>query len=124
MEKETSPARQSSPSRRVLTLQKKKEILDAHESEKSWVKLSKKFNDLPVSTIQTIVSNKHKILSALDEGCQVKRSRLQPAKHGEIEKGIVSWMKSARSQNIELSGPLIKLTTALQQLQCLQLNKL
>ncbi|KAI1698859.1 tc5 transposase DNA-binding domain-containing protein [Ditylenchus destructor] len=112
MEKETSPARQSSPSRksspsrRVLTLQKK-EILDAYEQEKSWVVLSKQF-DLPDSTIRTIVSNKHKILSALDEGCQAKRSRVFTAKHEEIEKGMVSWMKSARSQNIELSGPLIK----------------
>ncbi|KAI1710591.1 tc5 transposase DNA-binding domain-containing protein [Ditylenchus destructor] len=113
MEKETSPARQSSPSRksspsrRVLTLQKKKEILDAYEQEKSWVVLSKQF-DLPDSTIRTIVSNKHKILSALDEGCQAKRSRVFTAKHEEIEKGMVSWMKSARSQSIELSGPLIK----------------
>ncbi|KAI1726066.1 DDE superfamily endonuclease domain-containing protein [Ditylenchus destructor] len=72
MEKETSPARQSSPSRksspsrRVLTLQKKKEILDAYEQEKSWVVLSKQF-DLPDSTIRTIVSNKHKILTEIFE---------------------------------------------------------
>ncbi|KAI1721989.1 hypothetical protein DdX_04282 [Ditylenchus destructor] len=90
MEKETSPARQSSPSRksspsrRVLTLQKKKEILDAHEQEKSWVKLSKQF-DLPDSTIRTIVSNKHKIISALDEGSEAKRTKVCSAKHPELE---------------------------------------
>ncbi|KAI1697062.1 tc5 transposase DNA-binding domain-containing protein [Ditylenchus destructor] len=113
MEKETSPARQSSPSRksspsrRVLTLQKKKEILDAHEQEKSWVKLSKQF-DLPDSTIRTIVSNKHKIISALDEGSEAKRTKVCSAKHPELESATVSWLKSARNQNIELSGPLIK----------------
>ncbi|KAI1708382.1 tc5 transposase DNA-binding domain-containing protein [Ditylenchus destructor] len=93
--------------RRVLSLQQKKDILDAHEKEKSWVKLSKQFG-LPESTIQTIVSNKHKILSALDQGYQAKRSRLQPAKHPELEKATVSWLKSAKSQNIKISGPLIQ----------------
>ncbi|KAI1714768.1 tc5 transposase DNA-binding domain-containing protein [Ditylenchus destructor] len=42
------------------------------------------------------------------EGCQAKRSRIYPAKHTELENAIVSWLKSARSQNIALSGPLIK----------------
>ncbi|KAI1717696.1 tc5 transposase DNA-binding domain-containing protein [Ditylenchus destructor] len=98
----------SKKTRRVLCLQDKKEVLDAYEKEKSWVKLSKQFNGLPSSTIKTIVSNKRKILNALDQGGQAKRSRIYPVKHEEIETGVISWIKSRKSQNIEISGPLIR----------------
>jgi len=92
--------------RRVITLQTKKAIIEASGNKNS-VQLSKEF-DLAPSTIRTILAGKASILGAINEGNSTKRVRMKRAKNVDLEEGVMRWVKTVRSQNISLTGPLLK----------------
>lgn len=92
--------------RRVITLDMKKDIVEA-SSKKNLTNLSKQFG-LPCSTVQSILKQKQGILSAVDEGGEAKRARLKKVKSENLEKALLQWFKSARSENVQMSGEIIK----------------
>lgn len=102
--------------RRTILIATKKAIIDASESGKSNADLSKQFRDekgdLPLDTIKTILKPKSKqaILSAVDDGIEAKRARTTTARNSDLEEALLSWLKIVRSQNIPVTGPLLKVS--------------
>lgn len=90
-----------------LTLIQKKEIV-----EKS---VHSSYNQLAIeygvskSTIQSIVRRNEAILDAVDAGGSgAKRMRCRTAKLPDLDNAVLTFLKQARSQNIPISGSLLK----------------
>lgn len=88
----------------TLTIERKTKVIEAVEAgTKRKKEIAAEFN-IPVSTLSTILKNKDKIMSSV--GKSVKRQR--EAEYPDIEKCTYKWFLSCRSQNIPISGPLIR----------------
>jgi hypothetical protein len=87
-------------------LETKRQIINASVG-KSSSELSKQFT-LPAATIRSILGKKNSIIKAIDQGNDAKRARLQPARRANLDNAVLLWMKSVRSLNVPLSGPLLK----------------
>jgi hypothetical protein len=102
--------------RQTIQLRTKKQIIDAEKADlsKSYADLAKEFNNdglnFAKSTMQTILSGKDSILKAIENGIRVKRAHLKPAKYEDLEIAILTWFKQVRSENVIVSGPLLKVT--------------
>jgi hypothetical protein len=100
----------NTPSKRqVITLDKKKAIIDAATKNKNKTALAKQFK-LPESTIRRILKDEEAILKATEEGSIAKRARLTKGKHEEMEEALVLWIKQVRSQNLPVSGEIVKVS--------------
>ncbi|KAG0425729.1 hypothetical protein HPB47_027107 [Ixodes persulcatus] len=90
------------------TLGEKVEILrevDAGKANK--VEIAKK-HATPRSTLSTYVRNRKTIEDAYEaEVFAHGRKRLRSAKHPDLEKALITWVKEMRSQDLPLSGPII-----------------
>ncbi|KAG0414085.1 hypothetical protein HPB47_008758 [Ixodes persulcatus] len=90
------------------TLREKVEILrevDAGKANK--VEIAKK-HAIPRSTLSTYVRNRKTIEDAYEaEVFAHGRKRLRSAKHPDLEKALITWVKEMRSQDLPLSGPII-----------------
>ncbi|KAG0426455.1 hypothetical protein HPB47_026430 [Ixodes persulcatus] len=90
------------------TLREKVEILrevDAGKANK--VEIAKKHAILR-STLSTYVRNRKTIEDAYEaEVFAHGRKRLRSAKHPDLEKALITWVKQMRSQDLPLSGPII-----------------
>uniref|UniRef100_A0A915DQY6 HTH psq-type domain-containing protein n=1 Tax=Ditylenchus dipsaci TaxID=166011 RepID=A0A915DQY6_9BILA len=86
-----------SKKRRVISLELKKQIIDASVGKKS-DELSKQFS-LPASSIRNILSERKTILEAIDEGNKAKRVHLKTPKHNDLEEAVLRWFKAVRSTN-------------------------
>jgi hypothetical protein len=87
-------------------LETKRQIINASVG-KSSSELSKQFS-LPPTTIRTILGKKDSINNAIGEGKDSKRAHLKPAINANLDNAVLLWMKTVRSQNVPLSGPLLK----------------
>jgi hypothetical protein len=98
----------STPSRkrRVISLDLKKKIIDASTDTKKSDDLSKQFG-VPASSIRNILRDKAAILKAIEEGGEAKRVKLRGAKQEDLEEAVLQWFKSVRSNNMQISGPLL-----------------
>lgn len=95
-----------SKKRNVIRLEVKKKIIEA-SAKKTRDELSKEFG-YPVATIKCILGRDRKaILEAIDEGTEAKRACLKPVKHEDLEEAVLRWFKAVRSENVEVSGPLL-----------------
>lgn len=99
----TTPKRK----RQQISIETKKQIIDASSAKKTYGQLATDFK-LPKSTISTIVKDKDRILAAIDEGTGAKRKRLMTGKHVNLEAAVLTWFQQVRSQNVAISGPLLK----------------
>lgn len=64
---------------------------------------------IPKSTLTRIIHDKDKLRDAFSNSrFAPQRKRLRLANHEEMEKCLVIWIRRARSQNLPLSGPLIR----------------
>uniref|UniRef100_A0A914D8E1 HTH CENPB-type domain-containing protein n=1 Tax=Acrobeloides nanus TaxID=290746 RepID=A0A914D8E1_9BILA len=97
----------NAPSKHARTLEVKKAVIEAAEQNNNKSELAKQFN-MPRSTIRDILVNKEAILRAIDRGGDVTRARLTPGKHNHLEEELLSWIKNVQSQNISITGTLIK----------------
>ncbi|KAG0441291.1 hypothetical protein HPB47_015994, partial [Ixodes persulcatus] len=90
------------------TLREKVEILrevDAGKANK--VEIAKK-HAIPRSTLSTYIRNRKTIEDAYEaEVFAHGRKRLRSAKHPDLEKALITWVKEMRSQDLPLSGPII-----------------
>ena len=95
---------ESSPKRRAIDIIKKREKIDASPGQ-TLSGLSAKFN-LPISTIQTILKNKEKILNP---DINVETKHLKQAKYLDIEEALDKWFAEVKSKpNITIQGPELK----------------
>uniref|UniRef100_A0A915DKK1 HTH CENPB-type domain-containing protein n=1 Tax=Ditylenchus dipsaci TaxID=166011 RepID=A0A915DKK1_9BILA len=85
----------------------KKPVIET-SAKKSHKELSIEFG-LPKQSIQNIVQNKTTILKPIEEGRIAKRARLTPRMHEKMEKVLIFWIKQVRSQNLPLSGGIVKI---------------
>lgn len=90
-----------------VSLETKKKIIDA-STTKSYGQLAKDFS-LSKSTISTICGrDKEKILVAIEDGIGAKRRRLTTGRSGDLEAAVLTWFQQIRSQNVAVTGPLLK----------------
>lgn len=100
--------------RQTISIETKKQIIDAKaaDSSKSYANLAKDFSKngliLTKANVQTIIGDKDKILAAIDDGIGAKRARVKPSKYEDLEAAVLMWFKQVRSQNVVVSGPLLK----------------
>jgi hypothetical protein len=92
--------------RSTITLETKRQIIDA-SAGKSSSQLGKQFS-LPPTTIRSILGKKDSVINAIGEGKDTNLARLQPVKHANLDNEILHWIKTVKSQNVSLSGPLLK----------------
>ena len=95
--------------RRVISLVEKKAIIEAAENDGNQTKLAKQFN-MPRSTVIRILNEKETVLEAINDGSQAKRAHIKMGKHEQMEEAIIVWHKQIRSQNVPISGDLIKVS--------------
>ncbi|KAL7076033.1 hypothetical protein ACQ4LE_004546 [Meloidogyne hapla] len=91
-----------------ISIETKKAVLDEAESgvtNKS--ELARRFN-LNRNSVADILKNKRAILDAISFGKNVKRARLRAPKYAELEKVLMLWLKQVRSQDVPVTGPIIK----------------
>ena len=72
--------------------------------------MSKKWGiEVKRTTVKGILSKKDAIEAAIRAGIPSKRKKLKPAKHSELDEGVLIWLlKQAREQNLPVGGDLIK----------------
>uniref|UniRef100_A0A915EAH2 HTH CENPB-type domain-containing protein n=1 Tax=Ditylenchus dipsaci TaxID=166011 RepID=A0A915EAH2_9BILA len=71
-----------------------------------WIPAIKIFSKFILSQIDP--RDRAAILRAIDRSGEAKRTRLYPVKHDDLEEAILRWFKAARSENVEMSGPLLQ----------------
>jgi acyl-CoA hydrolase len=64
---------------------------------------------VPKNTVSTILKNKEKVIKAIEEGTVSQNcKRLKKGTFENVDRAVVDWFKATRSQNIPVSGALIK----------------
>ena len=96
-----------------FTVKEKKEIPDATKKEPNQSKpareISKKWGiEVKRTTVKGILSKKDANEATFRAGIPTKRKKLKPAKHSELDEGVLIWLKQAREQNLPVGGDLIK----------------
>ena len=69
--------------------------------------LSRRFK-IDRKSIRRILKSKDAINNAVYNGRNFKRAKLRPPKHEELEEILAKWLKNVRSQNVPVSGMLVK----------------
>lgn len=92
-----------------ISLEKKKEVIDAAVKNNNKTKLAEQFK-IPRRTIGDILNNKAAIFKAIEEGGSAKRARLRPGMHVKMEEALVMWIKQVRSKNLSVTGELVKVS--------------
>ncbi|XP_063215856.1 tigger transposable element-derived protein 6-like [Bacillus rossius redtenbacheri] len=95
--------------RNDLTIEKKLLLIrEVNLGEKTKSCIAKEFN-VPLSTLSTIMKNESKIKEHHEKGGSLKgRKRMLGAKYDELEEKLLDWFNHSRSQNLPLSGPIMK----------------
>lgn len=93
--------------RKSLTLGLKLQVINAYDELNNYCKVAHRFQ-LNRTTVITILENKEKIIQAVNEGVNSKRTHLKNAKNQDLDLTMVNWVKRMRSQNLPISGDLIK----------------
>lgn len=96
--------------RKSITLEKKIEIINSSEDAKNKSDLAGLF-DLNRETVRDILRNKESIMKAAEEGMNLQRAKLRKAANGEIEEAVLNWAKRMRSQNLPITGDLMKVSS-------------
>ena len=95
------------PAKRSLSLKEKAEIIRAHEAgENKHAVANRLGRDRKI--IRRVIKNKDAILHEIENGKSVKMKRIKKPKYIDVDASLVGWMKFARSQNIPISGEILK----------------
>ena len=113
--------------RKQLSLQEKMNLIKQHDARRGGdgkVNLSKLAleHNMPVSSLQTIIKNRDKIMNEVEEGhCLGERKRLKTSPFADVNACVLLWFREI-SVNISQFFKLIKISvTALIQDQYLEL---
>lgn len=93
--------------RKSISMETKLEIITAAAECDNKCELERRFG-IKRTSIITILDEKEKILQAIHDGAGPQRKRLKLARNPALEDTILKWVRQARSQNIPISGHLIK----------------
>ncbi|KAK7501648.1 hypothetical protein BaRGS_00007079 [Batillaria attramentaria] len=93
-----------------LSLKRKLEILDfVEKSKKSKRKLADELG-VPRSTLYDILKEKEKLEERRNSGsASLDTVKHRTANYAELDRRLLDWLKFARSQNIPISGPVLKI---------------
>ena len=89
------------------SLKEQRDIVHANESGESRHVLANRFN-CDRSTISRLIKRKDKILEALASGKSENLKRIKKVKYLDVEVSLIPWIKEARSQNIPITGDLMR----------------
>ncbi|KAI1714865.1 tigger transposable element-derived protein 4 [Ditylenchus destructor] len=112
---EPSGSASPTPSRkqRAITLGVKKQVIDTLSSQNmSRTDVAKKFG-IPRTTLKSILSQKEKIIRAMDEGADGKRIRLKNGKHVDLEKVLLRWVRIVKRHGGPITGNILKVNLVL-----------
>ena len=75
---------------------------------KSKSEIAKEYG-VPSNTLSTWLKNAEKIKKAYESECfGASRKKMRLAKHEDVEKALYQWLLAARSDNIPISGEILK----------------
>lgn len=99
--------------RTELTLEQKKKIIDAAKTEPNQTELARRFTkewgfEIKRTTVIGILGMKESIEAAIEAGIPSKRKKLTQAHDPKLDEAVLKWFKQARSQNLPISGDLLK----------------
>lgn len=64
---------------------------------------------IPANTLSTILKNRQKLEDAINNHCVItSRKRIKTCVYDNVDEAMLKWINNARSQNLPLSGPLIR----------------
>ena len=91
----------------------RKSLLDKYQALKDIeTGLSKKEvarkHDVPLSTLSTWFKNKEKIINAVTQGKGRKTKNVKGGRNDELDQAVYKYFLNLRSQNIAVSGPILK----------------
>nr|XP_050046565.1 tigger transposable element-derived protein 4-like [Dermacentor andersoni] len=96
------------PYKRVLAREKMEIINDFESGRFTKTALATK-HAVPKSSLTRILHDKDKLRQAFETSrFRHQRKRLRVANHEDLEKCLVVWLRRARTENIPISGPLIR----------------
>lgn len=94
---------------KCLSLQEKVELIK--EVDKGVFKkkdIAAKFG-IPANTLSTILKNREKLQDAISQHGSLKnRKRVKTCVYDDVDNAMLKWVSSVRSQNLPLSGPIIR----------------
>ena len=95
--------------KKSLSLKDKEAIIRAKDVGESNYKIAERFDRNP-SVTRAVYKRKDSILHAIETGKNLKLKRLKKPRYLDIDISLVGWLKHARSQNIPISGDMLKVT--------------
>jgi hypothetical protein len=102
--------RQDMPPKRViktLSIQDKFNLIKDVDSGFKKKDIAIKYG-APKSTVSTILKNKEKVIKAIEGTVSQNCKRLKEGTFENVDRAVVDWFKATKSQNILVSGALIK----------------
>lgn len=95
--------------RKSITLEEKIEIINASGDAKNKCDLGRRF-DLNRETIRGILRKKERIVEAAERGMNLQRAHLKKASNEELDEAVFNWAKRMRSQDLPITGNLMKVS--------------
>lgn len=93
---------------KTLSVDQKFRLIKEVESGSKNKDVAVKYGISP-STVSTILKNKHSVITAMESGsASGSIKRLKKPMYENVDKAVLEWFKSARMQNLPISGGLIK----------------
>jgi len=92
-----------------ITMDVKLKVISAFDELKDKSKLAKRFG-LKRTTAVEILKRKEKIIKAINNGMGAKRLTLKQPKNPDLEATMLNYAKRVRSQNLPLSGHILKVS--------------
>ncbi|XP_066258787.1 tigger transposable element-derived protein 4-like [Euwallacea similis] len=92
---------------KTLSIDEKFRLIKEVESGSRKKDVAAKY-EVPASTVSTILKNKQAIITAFESGVSGSSKRLKKPTYEDVDKAVLEWFKSARMQNLPISGGLIK----------------
>ena len=102
--------------RKQLSLQEKMNLIKQHDARRGGdgkVNLSKLAleHNIPVSSLQTIIKNRDKIMNEVEEGhCLGERKRLKTSPFADVNVCVLLWFREMQSRNAPVDGPILKVS--------------
>jgi hypothetical protein len=88
-------------------------IIEAEKTEPNHSELAREFSkkwgfEVKRPTVISILSAKESIEAAINAGARAKRKKLPLSYEPKLDDAVLKWLKQARSQNLQISGDLIR----------------
>ena len=96
--------------RKSITLKEKIQLINSEDEAKNKSDLARRFV-LNRETVRNILQQKEDIMKAAEDGINLQRSHLKKAANEELDEAVFTWAKRMRSQNLPITGQLMKVSS-------------